>query len=346
MSFDFSSWAVVSFNDDSGLGRLAQDTKSVLGVRQLVIQSERMANKPIAPGDVFLPPDMTEVAMEAALADIQGLIMLERHWWHPLLLKTARRMGRRLTVLPTWEWFRGHEPEWGWLHAILCPSPFCLKVVESYGWKNARLITEPLDLRRFPAREVRGPGRVFFHNAGLVDPDDRKGTGDSMLAFHRVKRRDVRLIVRTQKAESLPQIDDDRIEVRVGNLPDHGALYAEGDVAIQPSKMEGIGFMVIEPVMSGVPTITLDYPPMSDHVQQPELRVRKRWFKRSCFPRRAGAVKHAHLRLPVMRDLTRRIEWCADHDLTEIARQNRAYGERRYDVARVRDEWSRVLATL
>jgi hypothetical protein len=346
MSFDFARWAVVSHNDDTGLGRLAQDTKAVLGVRQLVTPSERMTNKPLEPGrDVLLRPEMSEGEMEAALAGLDGLIMLERYWWHPLLLKTALRCGVRTTVLPTWEWFRGREPEWGSIDAILCPTEFSLRVVRRYGWRNAQVIAEPLDLRRFPAREVRGHGRTFFHNAGLIDPDDRKGTRDTILAFRRLKRSDVRLIVRLQQSEELPATDD-RIDVQIGNLPDHGALYAEGDVAIQPSKMEGIGFMVIEPVISGIPTITLDYPPMSDHVTHPELRIKKRWFKRSCFPRRAAGVRHAHLRLPNERDLVRRIEWCADHDLTQISRDNRAAGIARYDGGKLRDEWSRVLGAL
>lgn len=346
MSFDFSRWAVVSHNDDSGLGRLAQDAKSVLGLRQLVIPSERLADNPLVPGrDVLLPREMTETQMEATLSGLDGLVMLERHWWHPLLLKTAHRLGLRLAIMPTWEWFRGHEAEWGLFHAILCPSQFTRQIVTSYGWKTAQVITEPLDLRRLPAREVRGPARLFVHNAGIVDPDDRKGTADTIRAFKRVKRRDVRLLVRVQKPTELPEADD-RIEIRFGSLPDHAALYAEGDVMLQPSKMEGIGFMVIEPVICGLPTITLDYPPMNEHVLQPELRIRKRWFKRSCFPKCAGAVQHAHLRLPRMGDFVRRIEWCAENDLTEISRANRARSVARYDVARLRSEWSRVLGAL
>ena len=346
MSFDFSRWAVVSHNDDSGLGRLAVDARLVLGLKHLVIPSERLVDHPLVPGrDVLLRKDLTEPEVEAALAGLDGLIMLERHWWHPLLLQVAQRLGLKLTVMPTWEWFRGREPEWGWFHAILCPSQFTRRIVESYGWKTARVVTEPLDLRRLPAREVRGPARLFVHNAGIVDPDDRKGTADTIRAFKRVRRGDVRLIVRVQKPADLPE-PDDRIELRFGSLPDHGALYAEGDVALQPSKMEGIGFMVIEPVICGLPTVTLDYPPMSEHVLQPELRIAKRWFKRSCFPRRAGAVRHAHLRLPRMGDFVRRIEWCAAHDLTEISRANRARSVVRYDVGRLRDEWSGVLSSL
>ena len=46
--------------------------------------------------------------------------------------------------------------------------------------------------------------------------------------------------------------------MRTGNLKDPADLYKEGDAAIQPSRMEGLGFMVLEPVCCGMPVITTD----------------------------------------------------------------------------------------
>ena len=345
MTVDFSRWAVVAFNDDTGLGRMAQDIKSVLGVRQVVIPSDRLATKPLAPGDVLLGPESTESEIVSILTALQGLILLERIDWHPQLLPLCQRMGLKVAAVPMWEWFRGSDSNWSLVDMILCPSEFCRNVVQSYGWKRAQKLTWALDLARFPARQVQGPARIFFHNAGLVDHDDRKGTRDCILAFRHLARHDVRLIVRMQKDAPLPPLDD-RIEVRVGNLDCPASLYANGDVAVQPSKMEGLGFMVLEPVCCGVPTITTDYPPMNDHVVQPQLRVRKRWFKRSCFPARAARIEHAHLRLPCRRDLTRRMLWCAEHDLTNASLENRRHAELLFNRARLRDEWSQTLGCL
>lgn len=109
-----------------------------------------------------------------------------------------------------------------------------------------------------PKRQITGKAKIFFHNAGLMDEDDRKGTKDTVLAFNKVKNKDIRLIVRSQR--SLPfLIEDNRIDFRIGNLESVSDLYNEGDVAIQPSKMEGNGFSIIEAKASGVPVITTNY---------------------------------------------------------------------------------------
>ena len=92
-----------------------------------------------------------------------------------------------------------------------------------------------------------------------------------------------------------------------------------------------------------VPTITTDYPPMNSYVTQPELRVRKQWFKRSAFPARAAGIRHAHLRLPSERDLARKMTWCAEHDLGPISRDNRRRMEQLFAPDAVREEWARVL---
>ena len=111
----------------------------------------------------------------------------------------------------------------------------------------------------------------------------------------------------------MPSLDD-RIEVRIGQCGNHAELYATADVAVQPSKMEGVGYMVIEPFASGMPVITTDYPPMNEYVNSRELLVRTRWFNRKAFS--TTWAKHAHLRLPDIRDLARKIEWCAENDMS------------------------------
>lgn len=342
---DLSRWAVVGYNDDTGVGRMTQDITALLGVRQLVIPSDRLQTRPLRAGrDTLLPLDAGESAVAEMLAGLQGIIILEA-WWNTALPSVARRVGVRVACVPMWEWFRGTDAHWAMVDVFLCPSPFTLEVVRRYGWTNAIQIPWTLDVSRLPPRHVSGPGRVFFHNAGLIDHDDRKGTRDTVRAFHLVRAREVRLIVRLQKAADVGRLDE-RIEVRVGSLDDVRELYAEGDVAVQPSSMEGLGLGVLEPVCCGVPTITLDYPPMSDHVRQPELRVRKRWFKRAAFPTRAARILHAHRRLPSVGDLARKIDWCAANDLGPVSRANRAYAEEMFDPARLRETWAGALERL
>lgn len=345
MEIDFQRWAVVAHKDDTGFGRMAADLRRVLGLgRQIVIPSERLEDRALDPAsDRLLRKDDPLERLEAALDGLDGIVFFERPDWHPRLLETARRRGVRTVCVPMWEWFAGGAPEWAFCDLFACPSRFAADAVRRHGWTNTIVLPWALDLSRLPARAIAGPARLFVHNAGLVDADDRKGTRDTIAAFMRVKDPSLRLLVRLQKPAALPP-HDDRVEVRVGNLADPAELYATGDCALQASKMEGIGFMVLEPVASGLPVVTLDYPPMSDFVAQPEMRVRKRWFRRRAFP--TAWVPHAHLRLPRIGDLAARIAWCATHDLGPVARANRSWAENVFAREHLRAEWTRALSAL
>jgi len=340
---DFSRWAVVGFHDDSGLGRQAQDIKRLFGMRHLAVPTDRLTTHPLVPGvDTLLTPDMPEPQLVELLRELEGILVLEQWRWHPALFRAAKTANTKIVAYINWEWFNPAHEAWKLCDLFVCPSPFTLKIVQSFGFGPAVFLPWALDLQRFKQREIRGPARTFFHNAGIVDDDDRKGTRATVEAFMRVRRRDLRLIVRLQKPAALPPTDS-RVEIRVGNLRDPADLYAEGEVAIQPSKMEGCGLQILEPVCIGIPVITTDYPPMSDHVRQAQLLAKKRWFKRSAFPARAAGISHAHLRLPSVGSLSRRIEWCAENELGGFSAENRRYGIATYGPEILRSAWSEAL---
>lgn len=345
MTLDFSKWAVVAHNDDTGFGRMARDVRKVLGLgRHIVIPSERLRDWPVEGAEEMkLAPDASEEAVADALAGLQGIIFFERLTWSKHLLGVAKRLGVARVCVPMWEWFTGWDANWNDVDLIACPNHFAEKIVRSYGFRHTVVLPWTVDMDQFAPRKISGPARTFIHNAGLVDANDRKGTSDTINAFRRVKRGDIKLIVRIQKDAKLPALDE-RIGLRVGNLASAAALYSEGDVAIQPSRMEGLGFMVLEPVCAGMPVITTDYPPMSECVREPEMRCKLQWFKRRAFGTKW--IKHAHLRLPSIPDLARRIEWCADNDMTAISAANRAWAEETFDARRTRDVWAKALAPI
>ncbi len=343
--FDPAKWAVVGPKDDSGFGRQLSDVRSVLELGYyLAIPSDRLIDHPLTGNfERRLDPKCTDAQLKEVLAGLQGIIFPERYGWHPNLLTAARELGLKTVCIPNWEWFRGTDKEWQLCDLFVCQSQFAKQVVASYGFNNLIYVPVIVDLKRFPSRLVRGKARLFVHNAGLVDSQDRKGTRDTILAFKKLKRSDIKLLVRMQKEVDLPDLDP-RIEVQVGNLSEPAELYQIGDVAVQPSKMEGNGFMVLEPLVTGMPVITTDYPPMNEYVTTRELLVRKLWFKRRAFP--TQWVKHAHLRLPDINDLAAKINWCADNDLTMISTQNRKMSESLFDAQSLRDQWYRALEGL
>jgi glycosyltransferase involved in cell wall biosynthesis len=342
---NFENWAVVARKDDTGFGRCAADIRSVLGLGyHFVCPSDRIEGRtPNGINEFSLNPDFSNDELAKLLRKVKGIIFFETYGtWHPELLRVARACNVKTVCVPMWEWFRGEDPMWKLCDLFACPSQFTVGIVERYGWKNARYVPWAVDLSKFEPRQIRGLARHFIHNAGLVDRDDRKGTRDAIAAFKKVKRNDIRLTVRMQKDVPLPKLDD-RIQVNVGNLADPADLYRFGDVAIQPSKMEGIGFMVLEPVASGIPVITTNYPPMNEFVRQPEMLTKLKWFERRAFA--SNWVKHSHLRLCRISDLARRIEWCAENDMAPISTSNRSFAETAFDADRLRMLWGEALGS-
>jgi glycosyltransferase involved in cell wall biosynthesis len=345
MTLDLSKWAVLAHNDDTGFGRGALDLRAVLGIdRHLIIPSEKLSDKPKAGAqESFLDPGCSDDELKEALSGLQGIIFFERPNWHPNLLYRARELSIATVCIVTWEWFKGHDRIWDLCDLFVCPSEFSLSIVRKFGRQNSIYLPWSLALSRFPARSISGPARLFVHNAGLVDPDDRKGTLDTIEAFKLTRRADIKLIVRMQKEVDLPALDD-RITVEIDNLIEPAELYRLGDVAIQPSKLEGIGFMILEAVASGMPVITLDYPPMNEMVRQKELLIKKRMFARKSYG--SVWVKQAHLRLPDLKDLTKKIEWCAQQDMGAFAEDNRAWAERTFQQDALRAQWCTALKSL
>lgn len=342
---DFSRWAVHAHKDDTGFGRQASDVRAVLGFgHHLVIPTERLIDHPIDGfSERWMPQDASYEYVRSMLVGLEGILFFERPVWHPHILQIAREMGVLTVCVPNWEWFNGHAPEWKFCDLFVCPSQFTRRVVNSYGFTNNCVLPWPIDLSKLPHRQVRGPALHFIHNAGLVDPDDRKGTRDTILAFSLLTRKDIRLTVRMQKLVPLPPLDN-RVEIVVGNLSTVADLYSTGDICVQPSKMEGIGFMVLEPVCAGIPVITTDYPPMCEYIQQADLRCRPHWRKRKAFSSRW--IRQAHLKLPNLRDLSRRMDWASCTDLSAISAHNRQWAEATFNPVALRAAWSEALVSL
>jgi glycosyltransferase involved in cell wall biosynthesis len=344
MPVDWRRWAVVGPKDDTGLGRQAETIRTALGIGvHLAPPSERLPGRPLdAAGELRLDPGAPLGELRELLCGLQGVLVLERPGWHRALLPVCRELGVRTLCAPNWEWFRGSDPLWRHCDRFACSSRFTRDVLRGLGFRDAVVVGPwPLPLARFPARRIAGPARAFVHNGALPDSYDRKGTRDTIRAFRRLRRPELRLIVRLQAAADLAELDS-RIEVRVGNLDDPAALYAEGDVVVQPSKLESIGFLILEALCSGLPVVTTDAPPMNEYVSQPELRAAPRFWKRRAFQTRW--IPQAHERPVRLGALARAMEWCAQHDLGAVAAANRAWAEERFAPERVRRAWEEAAA--
>lgn len=345
MPLDFSKWAIVSPKTATGFGRMAEDAKAILGIpHHLVADTHHLENQVSLEG-YAIPARLSKAELTAVLASIKGLqaiLTFECLTWHPLLPIVCKELGIQLFCVIMWEWFSGHSPIWKEASALICPSAFTASIVQSYGHRHTLTLPWVLDLAKLPKRTIRGPAKVFGHNAGVVDGQDRKGTLDTIRAFAKVPKADLRLRLNYVHSElPIPQIDR-RIQVQARTYNQAADLFEGIEVAIQPSKMEGIGFMVLEAVCSGLPTISLNYPPMNTYVRHDPLLVKKSLAKRRALS--TSLYPHAHLYLPNPKALAEAIAWCAEHDLSAISEDNRSWAQACFNPIQLQSQWSAALA--
>jgi len=341
---DLSCWAIVAVKNETGVGRMAKDLRRCLSpIRQLVQPSYRLPGQPLEAGETPLVCDGTDSELREQLAGLQGIITFDDTECSLRMIRLANESGILSIHVVLWEWVRAYLPELQRCSLLVCPNHFAAKVMRSLRFDRVQEITWPLNLDALPKRIVTGKARRFLHNVGLYEPDDRKGTAITLEAFRKVRHPDVELVVRVQNDLPLPK-DDPRIRIESGHFEQHRELYELGDVAIQPPKCEGLGFMLLEAIASGLPVITTNYPPMNEYVHQSSMLAATHWGKQPA--EQTSYIPQAHFKIPTIGSLTKRIEWCAAHDVAKVSSANRAWAEMTFGPEKVRHEWIMALELL
>jgi glycosyltransferase involved in cell wall biosynthesis len=133
---------------------------------------------------------------------------------------------------------------------------------------GARTVAIPhaVDGTRFAFRR-RERAEVFLHCRGWGD-GDRKGTRFVLEAARRCP--EVPFVVRAQ--EHLPAEWPGNVRL-LGATDDPEEQYVDGDVAVQPSRYEGVGLPILEAMACGLPTLVPDAPPMNEYPADPRLLI-------------------------------------------------------------------------
>jgi glycosyltransferase involved in cell wall biosynthesis len=335
--------AIVGIKDDTGSGKLSLDLKRLLfPARQLVTPSYRLEGHSISEGDVWIPNDSEDTRIEEALNGIDRIIVLEDQPIHQRIVRAAKSRDVKVYLLALWEWFNPYDSAKRLFDKIVCPNRYCEFVMRRFGFQNTVRLTWPVNVRHLPERVISGPAKTFVHVAGKIGKDDRKATLLTMEAFHRAQNPDISLIVRSQGP--LPNhVNDSRIHYAIGNIPDFLDLYRVGDVFIQASKAEGLGLSILEPIACGLPVLTTNYPPMNEYGLDRRMLVSTHWGKKPSL--QANYIPNAHLKIPRVRSLTNRIDWCATHSMTSLSSGNRKWALRNFDPDRLRTQWIKALGS-
>jgi glycosyltransferase involved in cell wall biosynthesis len=290
--------------------------------------------------DIFVGDDAEDEQIETALNGLEGLILMEDQPIHHRIVHAAKSRGMKVHFIALWEWFSGYLPIRRLYDTIICPNRFCETIIRKFGFKNTVRLNCPVDLASLPKRVVSGPARIFVHNAGKFEGDDRKSTLLTLEAFRRVRNANISLFVRSQNP--LPcAIEDHRIKYSAGNLADYRDLYREGDTFIQPSKAEGLGLSILEALACGLPVLTTDYPPMNEYVTDSRMLVGTHRAKKPA--QQSTYIPQAHLKIPRIDRLAERIQWCAKTPMDIFGSRNRKWALERFEPGNLRMEWLRAL---
>lgn len=192
-------------------------------------------------------------------------------------ISVAKQKNIKTVFYPMVERFPREHPYWNQVansvDLIACPTKQSFDYFNNYYPNKVVHLQYPIDTEFFKFKQ-RKKCRVFLHNAGHGGVCLRKGTKEVVQAFTEIKNNDnIKLIINSQKSINhygniVPLIKNNKnIEFRVINTTDLNSLYADGDVAVQPSKFEGIGLTIPESMACGLPTITTNMPPMNEFVK-------------------------------------------------------------------------------
>ena len=185
----------------------------------------------------------------------------------------ARNHGVQVACIPMWEWL--HEKlDWiKYVDVFLCPTKYTYDMLTDWKRKMGaawRVEYTPCPVDTDELKFVqRGVCRQFLFNNGNgggsarmgfnTRSGPRKGLDIVIAAAKRVP--DIEILIRTQN-KNIPQLPDN--VTLIDEVESYTELYGVGDVAVQPSRYEGVGLQALESQACGLPLISTNHAPMNE----------------------------------------------------------------------------------
>lgn len=171
-----------------------------------------------------------------------------------------------------WDWFHPGKLKELAYASLIAPNEMCRRgLKERYGLAST-LLPVPIDTAFLPFRK-RTKAKSFVSVYGMGGPYSRRSIEEVIVAWDILGSHAPHLQIRAQvKPKEIVGALPNNVELIVGTTTSVDALYAGADVAVQPSRFEGVGISLLEAQALGVPVITTAAEPMSDLVPK-ELQV-------------------------------------------------------------------------
>lgn len=256
------------------------------------------------------------------------------HWSFPGIWAGK---GLKWVHMVHWDWFSAeHVHMEAWKTAkLLAPNRMCQDLLRSIFSLSSTLLPVPVDTRRLRFKE-RGRVKTFISIYGYGGLHDRRSVPEILEAWRRLKN-PPRLIIKAQKpVVEIKGLPPSGVTVKIGNLPEPEDLYAEGEVALQPSRYEGVGISMIEAEACGMPVITVDAPPMNEIVCGPRVQVAKVIQLRIL-------SKSLPSYVPSVDGIVDIVSRFKGKDISELSRRVRGWVEERFSWNVLKSQWIQTL---
>ncbi len=274
--------------------------------------------------------------MEAFKPD--AVIFIETDYF-PHGFKIVKELGSKPVCVVMHEVYRHWTQIEEEADLAICPSRNALE--KAVGCERSVFLPLPIALEPFPYKE-RG-GHTLVHNVGYGWRNDRRQTARVVRAFHSLEDPDARLIVNCQSkwAEGVP-LPDERIDYRLVDLPEPADIWAEGDIAIQPTAYEGFGRMPLEAQACGLPCLTMDADPMNLSQNDSDLLIAPN--QTYLAPKFAHDTVFNEVSVEGLRE---KMEWLLTLPMPDYSKRARAFAEEKsWSNPKMRDPWIETLEEL
>ena len=333
--------AVVGWATDSGVGRELIDA-----TRNLPVTSIYLLPSPNKPTRLDLLPKthVYQSTGQSPHAEMLGFIRqykpdviltweLPGDWSFPNIWASH---GIRWVNVVHWDDFDPAHLEYWKRATLVSPNSWCKSNLDELGLSST-VLPVPIDTKRIVFQE-RKYALNFLSVYGYGGPEGRRGLFEILDAWSMMQSAP-KLLVRAQvEPEIASEFDlSEKVTIEVKSVPEPADLFTGSDVAIQPSKYEGIGITMLEAQAAGLPVITTTASPMKEIA--PDLlvpvgrtdKINLSGKEISCFTPSADGIRK------VVGNLMGR-------EIRELSRNARKRVETKYSWKVLKDRWLDLLA--
>lgn len=336
---------VVGWGADSGVGRELIDAVRHLPVSCAFVMANA-AKKTRADllsevPTLFANPLDLESSMQLFLDCHQPDVILTwevpGHWAFP---ERWRKRNIKWVHVVHWDWFSSNPDHLRlWRQAqLIAPNRMCQRLLKEHYGLHSVLLPVPVDVEKLEFVE-RKTVDLFISVYGYGGTNDRRSLPEIFAAW-RALRPAPPLLIRAQKEpDELKKCQQpEGVQIKIGNTQEPGGLYEEGQIALQPSRYEGVGLSMLEAQACGVPVIAVDAPPMNEIAPDLLVPMEKRT---SLYLMGKNLDSH----VPSVKGIQEVVRRVYETDISALSRTVRARVERHFSWGALRKQWIKVLSS-